>query len=336
MANWRRSCGQKKKPGEPGDFVIGGRRRGPFPEWEPEEYRQSAFRGKIASLRIYDRALSHEKILDDFRTTNITQCPVVSTVPRPGLGQIRVEVDTMRLGAELNDLSVKLELLADDADQVSLAELQQNDLDGRGHAIADLSVPPLAQGQYVVRATALRDDGKVVGVPYERGVSWSGSAQVPSEPQAAKRLNNLVTELLHVPGPDDSGTAHTFVNPRTGFIFISNGAAQQVKVTAQDATDALILTLFNDYGHAYETMRYLPAGTYTIIAPLAHDLVVLAVAQTVFDYAHTEPHVKSYGVYAGKFEDQYVFPHANTFLVNDGSIDEPFVTKWQTRGRRML
>ncbi len=320
-----------------GDFILGPQHVAVASENEPASYTRR-FKGKIASMRLYNRALTYEEILADLRTTNITNSPMPMPILQPGLGRVKVEVDAARLGKPLGGISVTLELLkANAAGAQSLSSVTVKEFDKVCRAVVDLSVPELAKGEYVVRATAKEATGNIVGVPGEETVSWPGSAKFPSGSAGGRRLNNLVTELLSVPGPDSSGVARKFEIPRTGFIFISNHGSKEVKIASEAGGGTMSLILSKDYDDAFETMRYLPKGSYTIATADAKNLVVRAVAMTMYDYAYTEGSDSvPYGTYAGEFEERYVFPHMNVFLVHDFNARRPFAEEWKAKGRRML
>ena len=157
------------------------------------------------------------------------------------------------------------------------------------------------------------------------------AARFPAGPEGAQKLNNLVTELLRVAGPDESSAARTFVNPRTGFVYVSNRGSNTASSRPRGPRK-LRLALSQDYGDTYETLS--PAER-----PL-HDhhtrtkeLIVRAIAQTVHDYANTKGiYVTAFGPYAGEFEERHVFPHTNTFLVQDADIEHDFAKNRRPRG----
>ncbi len=304
-------------------------------EGDPPEYAPR-FKGKIASVLFYNRPLDREGVLRDLRSSNITNSPMTMSIPQPGFNRIKVEVDAARLGLPLQDVAVTVNVLKADGSGQPLGSVIVKEFDEVGRAVADVEVPDLARGAYLVRVTGKDVAGKPLGVPGEESISWAGSARFPSGPEGARRLNNLVMELLSVAGPDNSGVARKFVNPRMGFVYISNRGSKEVKITPEEGTGSMDLTLSRDYGDAFETMRYLPKGNYTITTPAAKELVVRAVAQTVYDYANTLPYVTGFGPYAGEFEQRYVFPHYNTFMVQNEDIEKPFAREWRAKGRRFL
>ena len=304
-------------------------------EGEPPEYNRR-FKGRIASVMLYNRPLTHEEILQDLRTSNVTGGPMAMPVAQPGLGRIKVEVDAARLGQPLAGGTVRVDVLAAGGTEI-LAGATVAEFDAVGRAVVDVEMPDMVPGDYVVRTTAGDGTGDVLGEPGEAAVAWRGTALFPSGPAGARKLNNLVTELLRVAGPDTSEAAHVFDNPRTGFIHVSNRGASEAEITAEAGGQGYPLVLARDYDEAYETQRYLPAGRYTIATPVARDLIVRAVAQTVYDYAWTDTtYVTGFGPYAGEFEEHHVFPHYNTFLVHDVNIGRPFAAEWKSKGRRLM
>ena len=325
-----------KEPGGGGnDFLLAGPRK--MADSDPPEYKRR-FKGRIASVVLYNRPLAHEEILEDLRTSNVTNSPMSMSIPQPGFGRIKVEVDAARLGKPLESVSVTVDVVkAGAAGGKALVSAAVKEFDAVGRAVVDISAPQLPKGKYVVRTTAKDAAGKVLGVAGQEPLAWAGSARFPSGPDGARKLNNLVTELLRVPGPDATGDARRFVNPRTGFIHASNRGSKTAKITAEADGRVYELALSRDYGETYETQRYLPKGSYTITTPAARDLIVRAVAQTVHDYAHTEGvYVTGFGPYAGEFEARHVFPHVNTFLVHEFNADKPFVKEWKAKGRRIV
>jgi len=324
-----------QEPSARGRFLLANPRK-PQYDGEPVEYDRR-FKGKIASVRLYNRALTENEIHEDLRTSNITGSVMPMPIPQPGLNRIKVEVDAARLGKSVENASVTVEVLKAATGGSALLSAEIREFNHLGRGVVDVDAPSLPRGKYVVRTIAYDAAGKNLGVPGDEPITWTGSARYPSGPDGARRLNNLVTELLHVTGPDNSGTAREFVNPRTGFVFFSNRGSDAVAITAQGSADRATVALSQDYGGAHEAMRYLRKGHYTIRTPVAKELIVRAITQTVHDYAHTHGvYVAPFGPYAGEFEERYVFPHMNTFLVQDGDIEKPFAKELKDKGRRLL
>lgn len=328
-----------QEPASRANFLLAGpRRKAPN---EPADFDRR-FRGKIASVALYNRALTSDGILDDLRTSNITGSVLPMPIPQPGLGRIKVELDAARTGQPWDKLAVDVEVVKSGGNERVLPLATVREWDHLGRAVVDLAAPALPPGSYVVRTSAKGADGEAIGIAGEEPIAWTGSAQFPSGPQGARKLNNLVTELLSITGPSPADATFRFVNPRVGFVYFSNRGAQALTLTHEDSKTVTELALARDFGEIPETVRYLPAGSYALSAPRSVDLTVRAVAQTVYDYAHTElpvnhpGYVGGFGPYHGAFEERHAFPHYNTLFVHDFNIEKPFVKVWKAKGRRIL
>ena len=318
---------------EGGTFWMAGAR--PVAEGEAPSYDRR-FKGRIASVKVYNRALTHEEILSGLRSTNITGSVIPSLVPLPGHGQILVEVDAARLGLPLDNIRVDVRVYVDQIpNPPALLTGSVKEFDELGRAVLKLDGSDLKRGDYLIYAFAHDAAGKTVGVPGTVSLSWPGASQFPTGPTGAEKLNNLVTELLRIPGPDSSAAGRTFVNPRLGWVYIANRGSEEMELVAEGAAEVANVTLAQDYGDAYETMRYLPQGKYTITVPVAQDLIVRAVPWTIYDCVPAIPHVAEFGPYGEEFHERYVLPHTNTFVLTT-SADEPFVKDWTAQGRMML
>ena len=298
---------------------------------------KARFRGRIASVKLYNRALTHDEILADIRSTNITGNVIPSPVPVGAFGEIWVEVDAARLGRPLDNLSVDVAVHpTEGANARPRVTKSVKGFDKLGRALVKLDARALGPGECVVQAIARDAAGKTVGIPGSAHVAWPGGIRFPKGPDGARQLNNFVTELLRVAGPDDSATRRTFLNPRTGWVYISNRGSKEVRLTGDAIPAAMDLPLSKDYGDAYETMHFLPEGKYTIITPLARDLAVRAIGQSIHATANIEPVVQEFGPYSGAFEARYIFPHVNTLEILPYDADKPFVKEWRAKGRMIL
>ena len=178
--------------------------------------------------------------------------------------------------------------------------------------------------------------GNAIGRESVSTVRWPGMEKFPNGPAGARRLNNLVTELLNVRGTGSSGKKYSFVNPKNGWIYVANKGSETV-VIASDGGKPQEYTLSTKYMGANEMMRNFPAGKYSISTALARDLVVRSVPDIVYCTYSAEPvAIKHFGPYAGAFEHKYVFPHVNTLNCGDLSPSDPFVQEWKSRGGRWL
>ena len=152
-------------------------------------------------------------------------------------------------------------------------------------------------------------------------------------------MNNLVKELLRVPGPDDTGTEHSFVNPRQGWIYIANQASNAVSISGSGRSRVVSVPLVEHHGGAHEAMRLLPAGRYAIKAASLKELVVRAIPELIFahygssDGGDAGRASQEWGPYGNDFMKRFVNRHVNTYV---GRPDDPFRKEWKKRGGRWL
>jgi len=302
------------------------------------QFTQDAhFRGKLAEVLAYNRALTAEEISHHASTTNLSGGVAVSAIPVPSQQRLLVEVDKRGLGETAPSLVVRAELLRVAGDGrpagPALASASSRDFALDRKATLALPMGNARSGTYAVRAAAKTADGKDVGLPGSTQVTWTPLPTFPRGPQGARRLNNLVTEFLHIAGPDGSGKAHAFVNPRRGWVFFSNRGSAEVELVAEATEEPRRVTLDQTHGDAHETMRVLDAGKYTVSAAKVEGLIVRGVPALVFARFDSNPHVSEFGSYQGGFHRKYVFPNVNTFV---GLPGEPFAREWQERGGKWL
>ena len=296
--------------------------------------RDAHFHGRITEVKVYNRVLTSEEIGRHALSTNISNVVDVATVPLAAHRKILVSVDISRMRPDARPSRVDLALLKEDAlEGAAQAKAVARKFDAAGGATVTMAVPDLAAGKYVVRAVARSPSGKAIGHPGTAKVNWVKAQPFPSGPKGARRLNNLVTELLNVSGPDDSGKGYTFVNPRRGWIYIANRGAKNVLLVREGATQATTIPLIEEHAGAYETMRMLPAGQHTISTKSADKLIVRAIPELIFARYGSEPKMRGFGPYRGAFHKKYVFKNVNTFV---GSAGEPFRKQWKARGGKWL
>ena len=299
--------------------------------------RDAHFRGKIAEVRVYNRALSGGEIQQHYRTTNLTQTVVVSATPVPSQDRLLVELDRRGLGSGPGQVNVKVEVLrtneSGEATGVPVARGETSDFDARGKAGMSLRMQGAQSGSYLIRAAATGASGKAVGLPSSATCRWERFRQFPIAREGVKQLNNLVAELLSVVGPDESGKSYSFVNPRKGWVFISNCGGAEVTLGSGDSGSTDCVALDRRHGDAFEAMRLLSAGRYTIAARHVRSLTVRAIPELVFARYDSNPHVKEFGPYRGEFHEQHILRNVNTFV---GVVGEPFAREWKRRGGKWL
>ena len=299
----------------------------------PVYTRDAHFRGQITDVRVYGRALSAEQVAELYATTNITGTIGLTATAPPFQRAIIVEVATRGLGPRREGAAVALTVRRNDTDR-PLASDTIREFDESGGGMTVLQMADAQPGEYAVEAVPLGADGAKLSPAVVAVVSWPVVEWFPNGPPGGRRLNNLVTELLSVAGPDGSGDNHGFANPRQGWIFISNAGSAQVTLTS-DAGGPAQLRLQNDYRGAHETMRELPAGKYAIRADKVSNLVVRAVPEIIFAQYNSEPRIRAFGPFAGSFQKQHVLKHVNTLMCG-GIQDDPFAGEWVRQGGKLM
>ena len=161
----------------------------------------------------------------------------------------------------------------------------------------------------------------------------------PRGPVGARKLNNLVTELLNIRGPAQAGPmvagkTYSFVNPRTGWVFISNTGSAQATLIPEGSAEAMAVPLNEQYGDAHEAMRFLPAGKYTMTTPSAQHLVVRAIPELYYSTYNMNSLVTEFGKFEGAFQEKYVFKNINTLWRNRYIHD--VAPAWVGQGKRWM
>ena len=303
------------------------------------EWAQGArFSGRLAEVRVYDRALTADVIARNFRTSNITNAPTLSVMPLPWQDRIAAGVGVRGFGEKQPDLTAALALhrRGPDGNPVgpALAEAAVSDFNFMRCADASVPVPGLPAGDYVIQAAAVTPDGKPIGDSATVEVKWARPQRFPRGPEGARQLNKLVTELLNVAG-GDTAQSWPFTNPRTGWVFVSNAGSPEVTLSGPELAKPMKVVLSETQEGAREAMRCLPRGAYQISTPQAKDLIVRAIPHLVFVCYDSEPKVKQFGPYAGAFHEKYVFKNINTFVGSRRTKTDD-LKNWKDGGQKWL
>ena len=301
---------------------------------DAKRYKKEAdyFKGTITDVRVYHGALTEAQVARQYLNSNVTNTPLVTALPVSWKRTLLVEADTRGLGAAGADATVAVEVFTADTRTGPVLKGAVTRFDARRRGCVEMPGSALAPGRYDVVATASKPDKGKIGIPGRGGFMWPDIARYPRGPAGARKLNNLVTELLNVPDADDSGRAYTFTNPRRGWIFISNNGAGKVELSGEASPKRETIALVEKNGEAHEAMRLLPAGAYTIRTPSARHLIVRAVPHLIFARYSNNPLIPQFGRYQGAFHKKYVFKNANTFI----GREEEFRKEWKARGGRWV
>ena len=299
--------------------------------------RNRYFRGQIAEVKVHNCTLSPEEIRHHLKTSNLTNAVDVSPITVPSQKKILVELDKRGLGKTPHGtrVDVRLYKVGPDGKRVgrALAHKKVSQFNRLDRASVVLPVGDLAAGTYQIHAVARKGLLKKIGVPGTARMEWPRTTRFPQGPKGARKLNNLVTELLNIRGPERSGKKYTFVNPRKGWIFISNNGSDAVTIAVEGAGKPIRIDLVEKRGDAHEAMRHLPAGTYTVGTSLTRRLIVRAIPQLIYASYNSNPKVREFGPYPGEFHQKYVLGNINTF---NGWGKKLMSGEWIKRGGRWL
>ncbi|MFH1613769.1 MAG: LamG domain-containing protein, partial [Planctomycetota bacterium] len=295
------------------------------------------FKGKITEVRVYNRALTAEEIALHEATTNPVNSVEIFDIPVPTQNKLIVQLDKGGLGATPEGAIVDVNLFVVDSNNnptgPAISSGSTDEFDSYDIGFVWLDMSGIQSGSYLIRAVGKDSQGQQLGIPNTKLITWQACLEFPYGPPGAKKLNNLVTELLNITGPNESATEYLFVNPRHGWVFISNDGSDSVQLTPQGGSPVNI-QLNEKYRHSYEAMRLLDAGNYTISTSLADNLVVRAIPELVYAQYDSNPHVTEFGLYQNAFKETYhVLKNTNVFV---GSASETFAQQWKTDGKRWL
>ena len=322
----------------------------------------SYFVGRMAEVRVYDRALSAEEIARHF----------AAGVKRLGIEIPRSVGVTTRLDAKRGELTVLCDLAripslpGRPGLSVVLRDAKKNVLQEKTAPIPlKAGVVPIAfptasltTGLYEVSA-AVKDmeTDKLLGEPTIARWYLPEVAQLVGAPPGRKILNNLVTQLAVMDNlPTKAYQEVPFVNPRKGWVFVSTTADLSTSgliTVAVDAEkkDATIVHCTADKP-TVETMRLLSAGehklriwadSFSLYTPTRQRipkitrLVVRAVPAMMFCGFCAGSHVAGYkdcNTFAFLARD--VLPNINTLVGIAYPRWNPERAEWKRRGRRYL
>ena len=306
------------------------------------------YKGMIAEVAVHERALSAEEIARHYRTTRLTGEIALAPYVYPTAGKIVAGFDLRALGDLPTDASLRMQLLPIGRD-APLAESRIGPLSARHEDEVVLKVPKLAPGRYRLAAKVTGSNGRRIGQVSETEIVWPEPPTWKDAP-AAKVLNNLVTELLHVESPgEDSPTEFTFTCPRRGWVFVASRVGSAAK-------SPIRLAIGDDTLHTHakpgvlESMRLLPKGEHRLSLSAAgglENLVVRAIPELIFakygpeivlasTRARTKLHPNEAATYDWDFLSRHVLPNINVLIGTGGADQEPMLKAWKAQGKRWM
>ena len=293
--------------------------------------RKAHFHGRLAEVRVYNRALHPQEVAEHFRTTNLNGAVTLRAVAAPLVKKVFVELDARGVG---RDAAQKIALaVRPKGSKRPLIRKRVTEWDGRCRAHVSLDARDLKPGRYAVVALV----GGVASVSEE--IEWSAIPPFPRGKAGARRLNNLVTELLNTDVA--AGDARTFLNPRNGWVYVSSTHAVDVRIRGQgqDLTTALV----KGPGTTLEAMHFLPAGAYAVSADGATHLIVRAIPRLAFCKFPESSRIRGFGkitwdVFKRRWADNtnVVIGQQYDSVEGIGKVCGEAIREWRALGRRWI
>ena len=262
----------------------------------PKYSRDACFDGKIAGLKIYDTALSGTEIRENYEAGRISLLnhPVINPSVWYSEAEIVAEVDAAGL-AKIHDLtsgSVEVKLL----DGATTIDTQTVDF-YPNTTIADavLDAGTLSgRSEYKIKATVFDSSNVKTGLSETLSITWPEQKDWTGYENDTEVLNNFVTELLNeTPGELSSNQVYSFVNPRSGWVYIASTATLEASEGVSISLNGNSVIDHDEAGQtSFENMQHLAKGSYTIQlfidgTPSADSLVVRAIPEIMmFDYTN--------------------------------------------------
>ena len=330
----------KDRPFVIGRFVLG-------------EDAPSVLKGLIDEVRVYNRPLSAEEILADYRQDaallgkddTLFRRPRLEVEILPDPGRIIARVHCALMSPVPQGAMVLVALSRTAGEEALVSRERPVDGDGREMVIA-LDAAKLPPGKYLVRAVVRKPNGGEFGDPSTASVDWPGQTEVFKN---VKILNNLVWELINEgPGVVDGVKEYTFVQPKRRWVYVActaGTANQKLTVSIDDSVETRDIIVFDRGTETrQEAMRFLPAGEHKLTLRsegAAHiaDLVVRSVPEIVYQGLMVKPRIARiapYGPYDDAFMKRYVVPNVNVFVLSANTKpsrwEEPLFKELQARG----
>ncbi len=303
------------------------------------------YRGMMAEVRVYDRALSADEVARHYGTTRITGEIAMRPYLYPAAGTLAADLDLRALGELPAKSQVTVRLLPEigDAplaqDRIVLSPSQRN-------AEVTFKLRGLAPGPYRLQAHATDSLARQIGLVTELDVRWPEPLTWKEAPQA-RVLNNLVAELFRAESP--TATAFSFTNPRVGWVFVASE-------TTGGATAPISVSVDGSQLHRHEnaaleeSMRLLSKGEHRLTLSSAGNvkrLVVRSIPELIFakygpeivlakTRARAQPHRNEAVNYDWQFLHRHVLPNVNVMIGTGGPDQEPMLAEWKREGKRWL
>jgi hypothetical protein len=189
-----------------------------------------------------------------------------------------------------------------------------------------------------------------------------GGGAAPGPVMGARRLNNLVLELLNLSQRDVRAELEwNFNNPRDGWIWARSTAnvkargkieiwieaispgqsspAPQPKWSSDASRPVLVHEKTGE--ETQESMRYLPAGEYkarlqTEGSATLESFVVRAIPELIFCKFQYDPFISPHGPYDWAFVQKHIATNVNCIVGSGAAEHREFVKSWKQQGKRWI
>ncbi len=332
------------------------------------------YRCMLDNVRVYNRALSEAEAQSRYRIEARAQgLPIATWFDKPKLtplqfpksGMLVVKADISQMELPSRKPVVRVELRNSTGKVVLHKEVTPEPIGGedaqirlefqdaaeQGVGYATLDVAKLPKGKYQLSAIALvLAGGTAVGKPYSVKVDLPlKQPQWIAAYNGAKKLNNLVAELLNVKKPQKEALQdYRFTNPRNGWVFISTKGGD-----ASVYLDGELQPIIVDEGATggAETMRHLSVGQHrlrvvcvgeskdlSLVVRAIPELMVAGLGYTCGGGWSNVPILPCFGAYNMEYMDKIgLLANLNTLIEqNPVAENAPYVAKWREEGKRLL
>ena len=220
-------------------------------------YTQDAFfKGRIAMARVYDRALSSKEVEKNFDNSSVSvfnkaifDIAAYCWVPD---NQVIIKFSPFKQLPEDTVISITI---AGDRFK-SVKQYKQNI---NLFPAATLDLTSIKPGDYTISVIASNAKGNPIAPPVITTLKWPGMTNTKT---AGTRLNNFVRQLAV--GNVQDKKRYKFSNPHEGWVYIAVSKGTLPKAIIQGDKINATYKLEKIQGGLRETMRYLPAGEYSV------------------------------------------------------------------------
>ena len=313
------------------------------------EYTKGAhFRGSIAQVRVYDRVLTPAEVARHYVSAFRTNVVEIAVTKVPWRKRMLVLLDARGLAEFPADVQVHVRLLKAGRELPGFS--RKIALRSRfAKPLITLSTERLDPGEYALEARARSSSGAPIGRLNQVEVTWPATASFPRGKAGARKLNNLVTELLNVSDRtvDKGPVRYEFTNPRKGCVFVSCTAgihgdgSVRVSLDSDPELKDVIVVKPGATGSG-ETMRLLDAGKHELAVrcdgrQTIGRLIVRAIPELGYATFKYDPRAEGFPPWRMDFLQRAIFRNVNCMTSGRSlSAHQEFIKNWKRQGRRWI